>query len=263
MKISNTYNPDKCETMRIKSNLKKVSVKNFYNLDDVRLNIVRSEEDLGIIFDQTLSFAEHIFKKVKKANSLTGMLRRSFVHLDKVTFKLLFTSIVRPHLEYGAPVWNPHQKKLINLIENVQRRASRLIPGMSHLTYKERLLLLKLPTLQYRRYRGDMIEMFKIAHNLYDYSAINDFIKFQPNTKNLRRHNFTIYKEKCNKDVRKYSFKCRVTDQWNNLPTEIVNSPTLNTFKSRLDKLWARDEIMYDPTIDLYKVTSSRKSRYK
>ena len=94
------------------------------------------------------------------------MLRRSFVHLDKDMFKKLFTSMVRPHLEYGAPIWNPHTKKNIDAIENVQRRASKRIPWLSHLTYKQRLEAIKLPTLQYRRYRGDMIETYKMSHGL-------------------------------------------------------------------------------------------------
>ena len=55
--------------------------------------------------------------------------------------------MVRPHLEYGATVWNTHFKKQITLIENVQRRATKQIPGLAHLSYLERLQLLKLPTL--------------------------------------------------------------------------------------------------------------------
>ena len=77
----------------------------------------------------------------------------------------------RPHLEYGATVWNPHFKKQITLIENVQRRATKQIPGLAYLSYLERLQLLKLPTLQYRRYRGDMIEMYKLSHGHYDEAA--------------------------------------------------------------------------------------------
>ena len=81
----------------------------------------------------------------------------------------------RPHLEYGATVWNPHFKKQITLIENVQRRATKQIPGLAHLSYLERLQLLKLPTLQYRRYRGDMIEMYKLSHGHYGEAATRSF----------------------------------------------------------------------------------------
>ena len=86
------------------------------------------------------------------------------------------------HLEYGysAIVWNPHFKKQITLIENVQRRTTKQIPGLAHLSYLERLQLLKLPTLQYRRYRGDMIEMYKLSHGHYDEAATRSFLNFLP-----------------------------------------------------------------------------------
>ena len=129
----------------------------FYNIDETKLRTVNSEQDLGLISE--LTFKEHIHLKVKKANALFGMLRRTFVHLDKEMFKQLFVAIVRPHLEYGAAVWNPYKKELIRLIENVQRRASRQVEGISHLPYNRRLEEMKLPTLQYRRFRGDMIEV--------------------------------------------------------------------------------------------------------
>ena len=103
-----------------------------------------TEKDLVIIFDNGLTFEEHIASIVKKANSLTGMIHRSSVYLDKEMFKTLFTSFIIPHLEYGASIWNPHTKKQTTTIESVQRRASRLVPGLSHLCYQERLKALNL-----------------------------------------------------------------------------------------------------------------------
>ena len=142
------------------------------------------------------------------------MMRRTFRYLDCDMFRKLFTAVVRPHLEYGAVIWNPTKKHLINQIESVQRRATKLIPGMSRLSYKECLTTLHIPTLQYRRYRGDMIEAYKISHNLYDPETINSFIKFNASTHyHLRRHEFTIYKDKFKKEVRKNSFKHRIVDQ--------------------------------------------------
>ena len=132
---------------------------------------------------------------------------------------------------------------------------------MDKLTYKERLIRLNLPTLEYRRYRGDMIEVFKIAHRLYDENAVKGLIEFRVPT-STRGHNFTIYKEKFVKDIKKYSFKSRITDQWNNLPTYVVNSPTLNTFKSRLDKIWKVNDVMFDHQCDIYRKTAARRTRY-
>ena len=187
-------------------------IKGFYNMDERRLKIVKSEKDLGILFKDDLSFDEHIAAKVKKATSLVGLISRSFTHLDINMFRTLFTAIIRPHLEYGAPIWNPHSKKLITMIENVQRRTSKMIPGLSHLSYQHRLEALKLPTLQYRRHRGDMIEMFKLSHGYYDEMAINNFIVFGSKNlgeQRLRGHRYHVNKDRFKIDVRRFSFKCR------------------------------------------------------
>ena len=109
--------PGKCVVMRIKPKRKTMSVNSFYDIDQTRLKSVKAEKDLGIVFDDELSFREHINCKVKKANSLAGIIRRTFLHMDKVMFKRLFVGIVRTHLEYGAPIWNPYNKDMINIIE--------------------------------------------------------------------------------------------------------------------------------------------------
>ena len=97
-----------------------------------------------------------------------GLIRRSFIHLDTDNFKGLFKALVRPHVEYAQAVWNPRRKKDIIAIENVQRRATKLVPGLKDLRYEDRLRRLDVPTLSYRRHRGDMIELFKMLNEKYD-----------------------------------------------------------------------------------------------
>ena len=67
-----------------------------------------------------------------------------------------------------SSIWSPFKLKYIDALENVQRRATRQLPGMSDLSYPDRLKRLNLPTLAYRRVRGDMIQCFKISHDIYD-----------------------------------------------------------------------------------------------
>ena len=88
--------------------------------------------------------------KSKKANNILGAIR-SFSYLDNTIMLRLFTSLVRPHLEYANPVWSPRYKKDIYTIENVQKRATKMIPAIRDLPYKERLKILKLPSMAYRR----------------------------------------------------------------------------------------------------------------
>ena len=82
-----------------------------------------------------------------------GVIKRNFKHVDKDTFLILYKSMVRSQLEYANSVWNPHNIGLIEDLEKVQRRATKIIPACRKMTYAERLQYLKLPTLVYRRHR--------------------------------------------------------------------------------------------------------------
>ena len=99
---------------------------------------------------------------------MLGILKRNFKHTDKDTFVNLYKTIVRSHLDYAISVWAPHSKKLIDDLERVQRRATKLVRHCKDLCYQDRLKYLQLPTLAYRRARGDMIEVYKILTNKYD-----------------------------------------------------------------------------------------------
>ncbi len=88
--------------------------------------------------------------------------------MDKKSFSTTCKSLVRPHIEYANQVWNPFSMTHITALANVQHSATKSIPGFKDLEYKKRLQRLKLPTLSYRRLRGDMIEMYKILTGKYD-----------------------------------------------------------------------------------------------
>jgi hypothetical protein len=203
------------------------------------------EKDIGVHIDDRLSFDEHINSKVNKANSTMGLIRRSFEFLDERTFKLLYKALVRPHIEYANQVWAPTLKRQETVIENVQRRATKQIPGLKDLSYEDRLRRLGLPTLKYRRIRGDMIELYKILTHKYD-KNVSDFIKLNKCNKGTRGHNLKIEKQQFRLDVRKHSFVCRSVETWNSLPAEIVNAPSIHAFEARLDRYWATEPFKYN-----------------
>jgi ribonuclease P/MRP protein subunit RPP40 len=124
-------------------------------------------KDLGVLIDSNLSFDEHIHDKINVANKMLGIIRRNFVDLDKNSFILLYKSLVRSHLEYAGSVWNPYKKGLIRDIEAIQKRATKLIRNCKSMEYTNRLKWLELPTLKYRRFRGDMLELYKILNLIY------------------------------------------------------------------------------------------------
>ena len=163
--------------------------------------------------------------------------------MDANIFKQLFKSLVRPHLEYGAPVWSPYTIKSKELLENVQRRATKTIPGFAELSYPDRLRKLKLPTWAYRRIRGDMIQVYKLLNGGYD-NSLPKLLK--PSTKNLRGHEKKLYIRGSNKNVRKYNFSLRVEHLWNSLPKKVINSKDVIAFEKSLDYHWRDQEVMYN-----------------
>ena len=241
------FNEAKCQTLYLGRNNNKNIYKMGSEQDPVELKETTAEKDLGITIDNDLSFSKHITLAVKKANQLVGMIRRTFTFLDKVTFTKLFTSMVRPVLEYGNCVWSPSLQYHIKDIENVQRRATKLLPGMYNLEYEDRLKELNLPSLVFRQVRGDMIEAFKYCTGEYEVSKKPFVLMREFNQQTATRDNgFKIRKEKCKVDCRIKFFGNRIANLWNSLPGEVVNAPSTNAFKNRLDAHWRKYQFITD-----------------
>ena len=118
--------------------------------------------------DSDLKFKEHSDSKIAIGMQILGVIRRSFQFLHSRMFKLLFKGIGQVHLEYAASVWPPSSICSIVNMERVQRRGIKALPGMQGLTYEQSLRSLNLPSVRFRRYRGDMIEVIKIVKGFYD-----------------------------------------------------------------------------------------------
>ena len=204
-----------------------------------------SEIDLGVTWKQDLSFSEEVTKRARKGNSIMGVVRRSYRSLTPTNFCLLFKALVRPHLEYAAPVWSPHLKKDCKALEDVQRRATKQVQQLKGLTYPERLQRLKLPTLVYRRLRGNMIEVYKITHGLC--KVKQEELLPKKRYYGNRGHQWQLEKIRVSSSTRQHSFTHRIVTTWNTLPAEVVDAPSLNSFKSRLDKRWRNHPLMYGP----------------
>ena len=174
-------------------------------------------------------------------------MRRSFSYLDPMSFKKLFCAFGLPHLEYGQSVWAPHLQKNINAIEKVQIRATKLVDGLKNLEYEERLRRCDLTTLRFRRMRGDMIEMWK-HFNVYDRDILSP--SFTPNERPVRNgnHKFQLYQRRSGdgeRGVQTNSYYFRTTEIWNGLPTFVVESKTIDSFKNNLDRAWADHPMKY------------------
>ena len=181
---------------------------------------------------------------------ILNLIRRNFSHIDKNVFNKLYKSLVRPHLEYAQEVWQPHLIRQSKLLEGVQRRATKLIHSIKNLTcvcHVERLSYLKLPTLKYRRLRGDLILTFNIFLN-GDQEVIDKLLNPKTCTHSVqtRGHNKKLNKEYSRLDIRKHSFTQRIVNTWNNLPSNIVNAPDTHTFKRLLDDFMSCHMLLFD-----------------
>ena len=132
------------------------------------------------------------------------------------------------------PLSEIHTKKVIL---TTWKRYNAELPNISHLSYPERLAALILPTFAYRRIRGDMIETFKILSNIYD-SRVTNFLP-KSNFSTTRGHNFKLFVQHANFDIRKWFFSIRIVDIRNRLPSNVVNASNVMCFEKRLDKCWA------------------------
>ena len=238
-------NVDKCKVLTIKKSKNDNFSYGFTKSNDyLALENVDNMKDLGVIIDCELNFDLHISEKVNKAFQMLGIIKRNFCDFDEVTFLLLYKTMVRSHLEYAGSVWNPYKASQIKSLEKVQKRATKLIRSCKRLPYKERLMHLKLPTLKFRRLRGDMIEVFKILNGYYDESIV----PMLPRNFNIRTrgNSLKLLHTRTKLDIRKYSFCTRVIGFWNSLPDNVVKASSVNNFKNGLDKFWCKEEMYYD-----------------
>ena len=243
------FNKDKCKVIHLgKNNPKNKYFIGFQN-DRVELEETDLEKDLGIFIDPHLDFKKHIKTIVKKASYLSYKILKNFTYRDANILTPLFKTLIRPILEYGNSVWTNGLKKYRNLVENVQRKFTKHIKGLNEVPYEDRLDKIKLPSLEFRQMRGDMIQVFKIANNYYDPLTTNSIFEFNKNSR-LRGHNLKISKKRVNKTKFASFFSNRFVNSWNKLPSFIVNSKSINEFKNKFDDY--NKNIMYKINLDVY-----------
>ena len=158
----------------------------------------------------------------------------------------LYKTLIRPHLEYASVVWSPSTIRDQRRIEGVQRRATKLVSSVSELSHHERLRKLGIPSLQYRRMRADMLQVYKILHGI---ERINPDVFFElADGTRTRGHKYKIIKQRCSTSFMLHSFSHRVVDIWNALPEHVVDSPNVNIFKTRLNTVWKNHPNKFAPS---------------
>lgn len=226
------FNVDKCKVMHIGHH----NPKHEYFMAGKKLIPVTEEKDLGVIISSDLKSSKQCNDASKKANKMLGMISRTISFRTKYNILKLYNAFVRPHLEYSVQFWSPYLRKDIIKLEKVQRRATKLIPSLRNKSYEERLRHLNLYSLEKRRVRGDMIEVWKIMKGKENVDRAKLFTLDENGV--TRNNGYKIVGKRFTFDITRNFFTYRVVEEWNKLPRKVVDSETMDTFKSRLDKFY-------------------------
>ncbi|CAI2739050.1 unnamed protein product [Dicrocoelium dendriticum] len=204
-----------------------------YHIGGTLLRTSILEKDLSVLVSSDLRTTQDTLRRVAAANRMSHAIRRAFSRLTPDIFRLLFTSHVRPILEYGLPALFPLTKFECDLIEKVQRRASKYILELRDLPYPRRLQRMNLFTLDYRRRRGDLIFTRRILRGEMG-TELQACFQSNPNS-STRGHNWKLFKPRRLRIHPALALSTRVVNDWNNLPKYVVEAQTEECFKRMLD----------------------------
>ncbi|KFP90454.1 hypothetical protein N311_01475, partial [Apaloderma vittatum] len=219
------FNKYKCRVPHLGRN----NTRHQYRLGAILLESSPMEKDLGVLVDSELSLGQQWALVAKRANGILGCIKKSVSSRSH-------SALVRPHLEYCVQFWAPQFKRDRDLLQRVQRRATRMIKGLGHLSYEDRLRelrLFSLLSLEKTRLWGDLTAAFQYLKGPYKKAGEGLFTRACSDR--MRGNGWKLEKHKFRLGVRKKFFTLRVVRPWNRLPREAVDAPSLEVFKARLD----------------------------
>ena len=211
-----------------------------YSLGGNDLVNVKSIRDLGITVSKNLKFSEHCCKISSIAHARVCCTFKCFYSCDPYWLTRAYTTYVRPLLESNSQVFNPYLKKDITVLERVQKYFTRTVckrAGISFNDYSHRLKLLNLQSLEHRRVILDLTLLYKIFYRLIDLD-FNSYFKHKYHAYSTRNSEYNsrqiISILSTDNAVLQSCFFHRVVKFWNFLPDNVVLSPSLCSFRSRL-----------------------------
>ena len=211
---------------------------NFY-LNKTSIPYKDSVKDLGVVLRDDLKWSSHIQHVSGKTVGLAFSLLRSFQTPYPSFYINLFKTYVRPIIEYNSTIWNPTLISETRAIEKIQRKFTKYLCKKLNIGYSDyfnRLHILNLETLEERRIKTDLINLYKILNDLVEID-FKDLFKFSSHIRpyNFRGHSKKLLPSKFSgTTIRHNFFLNRTIPTWNNLPEEIINTRDINDFKNKL-----------------------------
>uniref|UniRef100_A0A803SME4 Reverse transcriptase domain-containing protein n=1 Tax=Anolis carolinensis TaxID=28377 RepID=A0A803SME4_ANOCA len=223
------FNRDKCKILHLgrKNEMQR------YRMGDAWFNSSMCEKDLGVLVDNKLNMSLQCDAAAKKANGILACINRSIVSRSREVMLPLYSALVRPHLEYCVQFWAPQLEGDVDKLKSVQRRATKMIKGLENKSYEQWLKELGMFSLQKRRLRGDMIAMYKYVRGSHREERASLFSAAL--LTRTRNNGFKLQERRFHLNIRKNFLTVRVVRQWNSLPRTVVEAPSLEAFKQRLD----------------------------
>lgn len=202
-----------------------------YKIGGITLSHTNKICDLGVLFNNRLCFRDHIIQCTTKAKKMTYMIHKSFNFTDLQHKRLLYSTFVRPHVEYATSVWNPTSKSDITLLESVQRFATRLmLPNQrgDHLTRYKRCGLL---SLERRRFFFDCCLIFRLIHENNSDLTLGDF-SIDLSHSLLNKYN--LAQAWPGSKIARREFSYRIIAEWNSLPSKIKCIDSFAVFRKAI-----------------------------
>ena len=230
------FNPSKCQVVHVTGSKGPVNKTN-YVLHGQVLESVTSARYLGVDISSNISWKTHVDRITGNANRTLGFIRRNIKTKMSKVRERAYNSLVRPQLEYASAVWDPHNKKYISQIEQIQRRAARWTVGNfdRHASVTRIVQDLGWRSLDQRRADARLCLFFKVIHGLVAV-PLPDYVQYS-NRISRYCHSMTFRQVYTSRDYYKYSFFPLAIVQWNSLPESVASLQNLEAFKAAVCKL--------------------------
>ncbi|PKU43805.1 hypothetical protein llap_5871 [Limosa lapponica baueri] len=210
-----------------------------YRLGDEGIEKSPEEKELGVLVVKKLNMTQQCVLAAQKANCILGFIKRSVPSMLREVILPHCSTLVRPHLEYCVRVWTPQHKNDMGLLQYIQRCSAKMIRGLEHSCYEDRLKELGLFSLEKRSLWGDLIAAVKALKVCYLKGASEkdgNRLFNRMFSDRTRGNVFNLKEVRFRLDIREKFFTRRLMKYWHWLPKEVEGALSLETFKVTL---WA------------------------